>query len=32
MKEALIAGAAVFFIIIPVCNDSYKNKQGDRSV
>ena len=32
MKEALIAGAAVFFIIILVYNDSYKNKQGNRSV
>lgn len=30
MKEALIVGAAVFFIIILVYNDSYKNKQGDR--
>lgn len=32
MKEVLIAGAAAFFIIILVCNDSYKNKHGNRSV
>lgn len=37
MKEVLIAGAADsrssgLFIIIPVCNGSYKNKQVDRSV